>query len=165
MQTPTVLLVPMNQGQYEQYLEQDLPRYAAENVRAGYWSEKDAPAKAKETYGRFLPQGIETPGQYLYLIRSREDGRDVGMIWIGVQPGGVEEAGFVYNLYIEQGYRRKGFARAAMLAIEDKAHELGWTSLGLHVFGHNHAARELYESLGYEVRSSNMIKQVNSASG
>jgi ribosomal protein S18 acetylase RimI-like enzyme len=164
MMTQAIELLLMDEGQYEKYLEADLPRYAAENVRAGFWSEAEALGKAKETYARYLPQGIETPGQYLYLIRNRDEGQEVGIVWIGAQPGEVARAGFIYNLYIEEGFRRRGYARATMLAIEGVACEMGWSSLGLHVFGHNRAARDLYESLGYEVRSMNMIKSIEQAS-
>ena len=164
MTTPAIELHPMNKEQYEAYLKADLPRYAAENVRAGYWSEADAPAKAKETYARYLPQGIDTPGQHLYVIRNQDEGQEVGIVWIGAQPGREASAGFIYNLYIEEGFRRRGYARATMRAIEEVARAMGWSSLGLHVFGHNRAARDLYESLGYEVRSMNMIKSIEEAS-
>ena len=157
--TPQIELIPMTREQYLDYLEADRPRYAAENVRAGFWSEAEASHRAKETYDRFLPEGIETPGQHLYTIHN-QDNEEVGMIWLGAQPGGLEASGFVYNLYIEEGFRRQGYGRAAMIAAEEQARGLGWTSLALHVFGHNRPARELYESLGYEIRSMNMIKQL-----
>ena len=156
---PQIKLHPMSQEQYFFYLKADLPRYAAENVQAGFWSETEALVRAKETYDRFLPHGVETPGQHLYMICNQYE-EEIGMIWIGTQPGGVKASGFVYNLYIEEGFRRQGYGRAAMVAAEEQARELGWTSLALHVFGHNQAARKLYESLGYEVRSMNMVKQL-----
>ena len=51
-----------------------------------------------------------------------------------------------------------GFATQAMLALEEKAKELGLVILRLHVFTHNAVARSLYEKLGYEVSSLNMAK-------
>jgi len=153
----------MDEKSYASFLQADLPRYAADNVRAGFWTQAESLARARETYDRFLPEGVRTPGQHLFLIHSLETGRDVGMLWIGAQPGSVKGSGFVYNLYIEPPFRRQGFARAAMLAAEAEARNRGWSSLSLHVFGFNHPAIELYTSLGYQPRSLNMIKALDPA--
>ena len=161
MAQPHVRLVPMTAEQFRAFLEADIPRYAAENVAAGYWPEEGALQRAQESFDRFLPQGVDTPDHHLFVIRAVEAAMDVGMAWIGSQPGGVEGAGFVYNIYIEEPFRRKGYARQTMLQIEQEAKRLGWTILGLHVFGHNAPARELYASLGYEVRSMNMTKAID----
>ena len=32
----------MNQAEYDAFLEQAVPEYAADNVRAGYWAEVEA---------------------------------------------------------------------------------------------------------------------------
>jgi ribosomal protein S18 acetylase RimI-like enzyme len=52
-----------------------------------------------------------------------------------------------------------------MLALEALATDLGLRYLGLHVFAHNPGARQLYEKLGYTVRSLNMIKNLDGARG
>jgi RimJ/RimL family protein N-acetyltransferase len=48
-----------------------------------------------------------------------------------------------------------------MLAIEEKARELGLQSIELHVFAHNAVAMALYEKIGYEVKSQNMTKALD----
>jgi len=63
-------------------------------------------------------------------------------------------------LRIEVGLRGKGYGKQTMLLIEEKARELGLKSIGLHVFGVNTVARNLYEGLGYEISSLNMQKQL-----
>lgn len=40
------------------------------------------------------------------------------------------------------------------------ARELGLKSIGLQVFAHNAVAKGLYESIGYEIKSLNMTKQI-----
>ncbi len=160
MAQPHVRLVPMTAEQCQAFLEADIPRYAAENVAAGFWPEQGALARAQESFDRFLPQGVDTPGHHLFTIHDDEAGVDVGMAWIGSQPGGAAGAGFIYNIYIDEAYRRRGYARRTMLEIEQEAIRLGWSALGLHVFWHNSPARELYGSLGYEVRSINMMKVI-----
>lgn len=43
------------------------------------------------------------------------------------------------------------------------ATDLGLRYLGLHVFAHNRGALQLYEKLGYTVRSLNMLKTLDRA--
>ena len=45
-------------------------------------------------------------------------------------------------------------------ALLEKARELDLKSIGLHVFAYNKVAKNLYESMGYEVSSLNMIKKL-----
>ena len=35
-------LIPMTQAEYEVFIARLIPEYAADNVRAGYWSELEA---------------------------------------------------------------------------------------------------------------------------
>jgi ribosomal protein S18 acetylase RimI-like enzyme len=45
-----------------------------------------------------------------------------------------------------------------MLKLEEKARKLELNSLDLHVFGSNHVARKLYETIGYEITHVMMSK-------
>jgi len=162
MDLPTIRLLPMTPEQLSTFLEEDIPRYAADNMQAGFLPESDALQRAQESFDRFLPKGVETPGQYLFLIHDTEASLNVGMVWVGAQPDGAEHLGFIYNLYIAERYRRRGFARQAVLHVEQHARQLGWTSLGLHVFGDNAPARKPYASPGYEVLSMNIFKAIES---
>jgi ribosomal protein S18 acetylase RimI-like enzyme len=64
----------------------------------------------------------------------------------------------VYDVEVRPEHRRAGHGRAIMLAAEDVARAEGAESIALNVFGHNHAARALYEDLGYETISLQMRK-------
>ena len=68
------------------------------------------------------------------------------------------KSGFIYDVFIEERFRGKGYGKSLMLLLEEKARELGLKSLALHVFGSNHVARKPYESIGYEVTNVNMSK-------
>jgi RimJ/RimL family protein N-acetyltransferase len=48
-----------------------------------------------------------------------------------------------------------------MLLAEQECRQLGLRTLRLNVFGPNVVARRLYESLGYEITSQNMAKQLD----
>ena len=53
-----------------------------------------------------------------------------------------------------------GYGTQALRAVEERASELGAASVELHVFGHNPAARALYEKVGYETMSVVMAKRL-----
>jgi len=82
------------------------------------------------------------------------------MIWLGRIMQGTKPAMFIYDFVIDEAHRRKGYGEQAMLAAEVQATALGYDTIALHVFGHNHAARALYEKLGYEITNINMAKKL-----
>lgn len=151
-------LAPLGRPEFEGYIERDIRLYAEENIRAGYWSEAEAPEKSRKAHERLLPQGLDTPNHYLFAIREATTGTAVGSLWLMADRETEHPTGFILDLFVDEAYRRKGYARQAMLALEDKARELGLSSLGLHVFAHNPPAFHLYQGLGYEVKSLNMTK-------
>lgn len=153
-----IRLVPLSDADFDTYLERDIRLYAEENVRAGYWSEAEALDKSRKAHERLLPEGLATKNHYLFAIQEAATGVTVGSLWLMADRETERPTGFIFDLFVDEPYRRKGYARQAMLALEREAHELGLTSLGLHVFAHNPAAFALYQSLGYQVKSLNMTK-------
>jgi len=67
---------------------------------------------------------------------------------------------FVYEIEIGTDHRRKGYASEAFGLLEHHAAAKGATGIQLHVFGHNHAARALYERLGFQPINIVMGKQI-----
>lgn len=153
-----VKLVAMTDREFEAFLERDIREYAAENVKAGYWSEAEAANKSRQEHERLLPQGLKTKDHYLYTIRDGE--QPVGMIWMKANLNSPRPSGFIYDLFIEEAFRQRGYASQAMLQLEEAARGLGLKQLGLHVFAHNRPAASLYEKLEYRVSSLNMIKDL-----
>ncbi len=153
------VLRPMTQPEFDAFLARSIPDYAADNVRAGYWAEAEALERSRKEFERFLPQGLQSPDHYLFTLYAEET--PVGVIWMKADFDRPIKNGFIFQLYVEESQRGKGYGKQAMLLIEEKARELGIGSLGLHVFAVNHVARNLYESLGYEVSSLNMVKTLS----
>lgn len=149
-------LVPMSQIECEAFLERVIPEYAEDKVRAGQWNEANALERSRKEYLDDLPQGVNTKNQYLFTVF--DGGRAVGMIWLSVNPDDPAKNGFISELYVNETYRGNGYGKQAMQLIEEKARELGLKSIGLHVFGSNRSARNLYEAIGYEITSLNMKK-------
>lgn len=154
----TAILQPMTQPEFEAFLTRVIPEYAADNVRAGYWAEAEALERSREEFAKLLPKGLQSPEHYLYTVYA--DDAPVGAIWLKANPDRPTKSGFIFELYIDESQRGKGFGKQAMLLIEEQARELGLQSLGLHVFAVNAVARKLYETVGYETSSLNMTKKL-----
>jgi ribosomal protein S18 acetylase RimI-like enzyme len=146
----------MTQTEYEIFLERIIPEYAADKVRAGDWAESEALERSRKEFLTDLPQGIQTKNQHLYTVYDED--MAVGLIWLHANIDSPTRDGFIFELYVDENHRGKGYSKQAMLLIEEKARELGLKSIGLHVFGSNQIARNLYEAVGYEITSVNMSK-------
>ena len=57
---------------------------------------------------------------------------------------------FIDELYVDEGYRRRGYGRAAIAHLERKAREMGVNAVHLEVDLGNDPAHELYRRGGYE---------------
>ena len=156
-----IRLVPLGDVDFDTYIERDIRLYAEENVRAGYWSEAEALDKSRKAHERLLPEGLATKNHYLFAIQEAATGTTVGSLWLMADRETERRTGFIFDLFVDEAYRRKGFATQAMLALEHKAEELGLKTLGLHVFAHNPVAFDLYQGLGYQVKSLNMTKPLS----
>lgn len=88
-----------------------------------------------------------------------EDGVDRGNVWLA-WPWREEGAAFLLDIHLHPDARGRGLGRAAMLALEHKARELGASGIALNVFGGNEIARNLYRSLGYAERAVIMGKRL-----
>ena len=151
-------LTPMTQSEFDAFLALAIPEYAVDNVRAGYWDEAEALEKSRKEFEMLLPKGLQSENHYLYTVY--DGGNAVGLIWMRANTDRPTKSGFIFDIRIDEKFRGKGYGKQAMLLIEEKARELGLKSIGLHVFAVNNVARSLYESIGYEISSLNMIKQL-----
>ena len=151
-------LIPMTQPEYDAFLERLIPEYAADNVRAGYWDESEALENSRKETARLLPEGLQSKDHYLFSLYDGDQA--VGIIWLKANVDRPVKSGFIFHVEIKEEFRGKGYGKQIMLLIEEKARELGLKSIGLHVFGYNTAAKNLYEGIGYETSSLNMIKKL-----
>lgn len=154
-----VRLSPMTADEFRDFYEASIVDYGQEKVRAGNWSEGEALEKSRQEYRQLLPEGMNTPNNHLYAIRN-DNGERVGSLWLAVEERHGVKTGFIYQLHIDERFRRRGYAAQAMRLLEEEARALGVDTLLLHVFGHNHAAIALYRELGYETTNINMAKKL-----
>jgi ribosomal protein S18 acetylase RimI-like enzyme len=149
----------MSTDEFEAWAPTNIADYAKEHTIGGRWTAEEALRKAREEFESLLPQGMATPGHRFFSIVRSHDQKAVGMLWIRVEDAPKRTA-FVFNIEIFEAFRRQGYASKAMLLLEDEARRLKLESIRLHVFGHNLAARSMYESLGYVATNVQMMKRL-----
>ncbi len=155
-----VKLIPLSNSEFAGYWKSDIQRYADENIKAGYWAREGAIQRSKSEHKRILPDGLATPGHFLFSIVNPEKGKKVGIVWFFLQKRQKPPACFIYDLFIFEEHRRKGFGTEALKAVEENVSKKNIKSINLHVFNHNRAAKYLYEKAGFKASGISMMKKV-----
>ncbi|MGH9019433.1 MAG: GNAT family N-acetyltransferase [Acidimicrobiales bacterium] len=131
--------------------------YVDEQVAAGQ-SRAAAQARADAQHAALFPDDRPAEGQHLMEVVDGDEA--VGLLWMGRPFDGDERTRWVFKVEVYEAHRGRGLGRATMEAAEAWTREHGGTRVGLNVFGHNAVARSLYDSLGYQVQSTNMFKDL-----
>ena len=154
-----VTLEPMTAEAFERWYRGAIASYAADKVRVGTWPEDEAMDRSARAFAALLPDGRATAGHELRSIVT-EAGEVVGVLWFATTDELAGDIAFIYDIEIDEAFRGRGYGRAAMLALEPLARSLGFASIGLHVFGDNEVARNLYRSTGYRETDVTMRKDL-----
>ena len=149
---------PFPRSALDVWLENTLVNYVKERVEAGD-SLAEAEANANASVERLFPDGSPAPGQLIgHLVSSSQH---IGYLWLG--PAGTDpERWWIWDVVIDEEFRGRGYGREAMFLAEMLARRHGASTIGLNVFGHNHVARTLYSSLGYQETAVQMRKTLQS---
>lgn len=151
-----VQLQPMNEREYQRWLEATVQDYIAEKVHAGTWTAEEAPALAQASYAELLPQGLATPTELLWTVTDA--GQPVGSLWVHWDQ--EKHTFFVYDIVIDEAMRNQGYGQATLTALDAEARQRRVRSIGLHVFGDNQRAQHVYAKMGFVVTDINMSKVV-----
>jgi ribosomal protein S18 acetylase RimI-like enzyme len=152
----------MSQAEYVPFRERSEATYATEIAASRALPPSEARRQAAEDYERLLPEGLRTPGHYLWT--AYEGDEPVGDLWLHVEARTDGRHAFGYGIQVRPELRRRGYGRAIAAAAEQKCREMKVVSIGLTVFGPNKAAQSLYEDLGFQVTVLQMRKHLSPAS-
>ena len=130
-------------------------------VTAGDWQAESAEARMQALCERMLPNGMQTPDHYFYSLRTETASAPIGGLWFSVMEKDGERFVFVMDIQVFDAYRRQGFGSPAFLQLEELARDLGVKQIMLNVVEHNHAARTMYEKLGYRGRATEMSQPIS----
>jgi mycothiol synthase len=149
----------MTEGEFAEYLGWVVPDYARELERNGKAAGDAAMVASRASFDAVLPDGVATDGQTLLIAEDAEGGDRVGLLWFGPSTDDAAAA-WIYDITVDQERRGQGWGRAIMRAFEGEALARGYRRAGLNVYGDNHVARRLYESLGYLETARQLYKDL-----
>lgn len=147
-------LEPLQQEDYEQFLEREIRNYAEDHVRNGNWPSEGALERSRKEFEHYLPEGVHSKDQYLWSILDGEN--KIGVLWVQVK----DRKAFIFDFVIDEEFRGKGFGRQAMAAMDETLKSMDVESVALHVFGDNVTAQELYKKMGFKITNINMKKDL-----
>ena len=144
------------------YLDWAIDDYAAELERNGKATGEAAQGASRASFDSLLPDGLATVGHTLLVATNPDDGERVGVLWFGPSTDDPAMA-WIYDIMVDEDKRGRGWGRAIMRAFEGEARARGFARAGLNVYGDNHVARRLYESLGYLETARQLHKELPDA--
>jgi ribosomal protein S18 acetylase RimI-like enzyme len=151
-----IQLRPIQQEDFEKFLEREIREYANDHVRNGNWPAEGALERSRKEFESLLPDGINSRHQYLWSIINESDNK-IGVLWVQVK----DQKAFIYDFVIDEAFRGKGYGKLALSALDEQLKTMNVDSVGLHVFGDNIRAQELYNKMGYRIIGIHMQKKLN----
>jgi len=150
-------LEPIQQEDFERFLESEIRGYAEDHVRNGNWPAEGAIDRSRKEFESLLPDGIHSKDQFVWSIIDEKNNK-IGVLWVQVK----DQKAFIYDFVIDEAMRGKGYGKQALIAMDEKLKAMNVESVGLHVFGDNITAQELYKKMGYQITGIHMKKELKS---
>lgn len=147
---PRVTLEAMTRAHFTDFMEAIFPPYVAERAAADHVCRRTAERYTRRQHARLLPDGHLTAGHRFERVVSADSGQAVDGVWFGVDD--ENKQAFLYYISILPEHRRRGFARAALVAVEEMVRAAGCVSFGLNVFSSNDGAMALYRKLRHGIK-------------
>ncbi len=154
-------LSPMTESEFKIWEPRSRAAYAADKTRSNSMTLMEAQEAADRDFRRYLSDGLKTENSHLFTAKS-STGEIIGFIWFGIRDTPSMRSAFIYDVVIEPEHRGQGHGRTMMKLAELEIRKLGASRIGLHVFGYNNAAIQLYHSLGYLTTDVDMEKVLQS---
>lgn len=150
----------MTESEFKAYADFTIRSFASESPRfRSVPIDQAFSAVSEEFHSKIVPNGVQTPGHFLWQIIV--DQVHVGHLHLGEPVRPVAKELFAWDFLIYEPYRRKGYARLAMIEAGKMLRNLGYVRVGLNVFGDNQAAIKLYESMGFHVSQVQMVRELD----
>lgn len=152
-------LEKMTEQDYAFWVSRCKTQYAKDKEKANDLTPKEAMEIAERDFSEILPEGILSKDNFFYTIKVQKS--KVGYLWFRLQGSEDNKKAFLLDIIIESEQRGKGYGKNAMFLLEDEVKSLGISEIGLHVFGFNELATQLYKSLNYKITDLVMAKTLN----
>ncbi len=148
-----VQLREMTEKEFESYVLYSNEHHAVSLQKEKGISKEEAFMETEEGLKRMLPNGKDTPDNYLMVIERQEDAAIVGYMWYMYDHRREDTYLFLCDFFIFQEERRKGYAEEALCEMDEYARLFSCKKCVLFVGNENMGARKLYEKCGYIYRN------------
>jgi ribosomal protein S18 acetylase RimI-like enzyme len=154
---------------YPAQSEADLAFFNQEEYKSGLENDillKDRSAdEARKTYLKDLSNYIANLTNNQIIIAVTGTGDYAGMIWLAESTSRElwdfsVSPGWVYDIRVLPEFRGNGLGHMLLESAEEWATACGYAEIGLHVFGRNKIAFNLYQSNGYLTEHSYLQKNI-----
>jgi ribosomal protein S18 acetylase RimI-like enzyme len=142
-----IALLPLSEADREEFVREEISNYADEQIRDSGWPRATALDRARAELGPVIERELAEPTWRVWSARN-DDGATVGWLW--VKPGDSARSAFLYQITVAGRFRRQGYGRAMLAALEELLAGEGIDELELHVNAGNAPAQRLYAAAGYE---------------
>ncbi len=147
----------MNEVEFEFSKGKPHETYIQGMVRAQKIPLEKAKEIAKKQIQEILPEGFHTPNHFFYSVILDE--KLIGYAWFQAREESIKTA-WGYDIYIEEEYRRQGFAKKVFEQLSIELKEAGFSQMSFHVYADNKPAISLYEKFGFETTNIVMRKEL-----
>ena len=119
-------LRPLREDEFADYAARGRVSYARDMVDQAGIPEEAASAKAEHDWQHLLPEGLASPGQFLFALEDKASGERVGDLWFAERDSDFGDKGaFIYSIEIFEEFRGRGLGRQAMALLEDEVRSRG----------------------------------------
>ena len=116
----------------------------------------------EETYREYLRQHLADGSLWAWVVEHQGEGIASGVVTLLACPPSARNLtgvnAYVHSIYTVPQYRRHGLARRIVAAQIDHCREQGLKIVSLHA---SEAGRSVYEALGFEPRTNEMILRLD----
>lgn len=156
-----ITLRPMRAEEYPAYCDYFIVDYSREIVENYGHSLDVAINLAKQDLQRYFPNGVESKDHSLLCIELDVEGdlTVIGYLWHCIDAN--DSSTFIYDFYIEDAFRGKGYGKAAMTQLETLLSVQNIKQIKLRVAYQNQRALALYQAVGFMISGYNMSKNIS----
>lgn len=144
-----VQLREMSKDEFKIFFENSIFDYANDLVKSSNITMDEARIQAQGEFAEMLPNGLETKDNVLRIIVDAAEQKAVGIIWYLFEMTDDVKQVFLSDFIIKEEERRKGYASAALIEMEQHAQRKGCTESIIYVWKHNPSGINLYTKCGY----------------
>jgi ribosomal protein S18 acetylase RimI-like enzyme len=158
-----IRLRPLRDEEFPVFHELLAHEYARGLVDEAGMDRTAADEKAAADLASIFPKSASAePNHRIYFLEDAETGQTAGYLFWAERgpPRSQETRAYLYELLVDEAFRRKGLGRRAVELLEADVRDRGLPGIDLNVWGGNAAARSLYRQAGFTERAVFMSKEL-----